>query len=134
VKQDDDTRPCGSALSAELGPQLRRPGVWVWHDQYARPEPAEYTRSKAPFEAADALDMQAKKIELLQSLLTTERQRIRGLVEAVRKANAESQDADDCLIYTPAVQRAWIALMAGLEGPNFELAGPQGRKERCETS
>jgi len=57
-------------------------------------------------------------IPLLEATVAAERQRIRGLVEAVRKANAESQDADDCLIYTPAVQRAWIALMAGLEGPN----------------
>jgi len=47
-----------------------------------------------------------------------ERERIRALVEAVRDENAASQDADDCLIYTPALQRAWEALMAGLEGPN----------------
>jgi hypothetical protein len=44
-------------------------------------------------------------------------ERIRVLVEAVRDANAASQDSDDCLIYTPALDRAWTALMAGLEGP-----------------
>jgi uncharacterized protein YukE len=47
-----------------------------------------------------------------------ERERIRALVEAVRTENAAAQDDDDCVMYTPGLQRAWLALLAGLEGRN----------------
>ena len=56
-------------------------------------------------------------LDQAEAMVAAERERIRLLVEAVRDANAASQDADDCLIYTPAVERAWVALLVGLDGP-----------------
>lgn len=43
--------------------RLRTPSVWVRHESYSRPEPAGYERDSAPFEAADAMAMQARQIQ-----------------------------------------------------------------------
>lgn len=52
-------------MSTDLGElrfRLRTPGVWVHHLDYSRAEPSGYVRDSAPFEAADAMDMQALQI------------------------------------------------------------------------
>ena len=54
----------------------------------------------------------------IDSAVAAERERLRGLVEAVRHANAESYpEADAFLLPTPGQSRAWLALLAGLEAP-----------------
>ena len=98
----DNATPAKVRLNDELGPL---------------PEYAHAFRPRWPGDEGGFVGAQMRLYAM--EAIKAQRERIRGLVEAVRKANAESQDADDCLIYTPAVQRAWIALMAGLEGPNY---------------
>lgn len=43
--------------------RLRTPSVWVHHESYSTPEPAGHERDSAPFEAADAMAMQARQIQ-----------------------------------------------------------------------
>jgi len=72
-------------MSRELIERLRTPGVWVHHIDYSRAEPAGYVRDSAPFEAADALGMQARQIEQQAA----EIERLRAALRAVY--NAESR-------------------------------------------
>lgn len=53
-----------------------------------------------------------------------ERERLRVLVQAVRDANRDAEDADTFRLLKPGQERAWMALLAGLEGPNNVFSGP----------
>jgi hypothetical protein len=81
--------PKAPSLSDELGPKLRKPGVWVWHDNHAGAEPAGYERSTVPFEAADALDMQAREIEQLRAEIARLRARVLVLEAVHEDASGE---------------------------------------------
>jgi hypothetical protein len=50
--------------------------------------------------------------------VAAERERLRVLVEAVRDANCDAQSYGTFRFMTPGQERAWMALLAGLEGPN----------------
>jgi hypothetical protein len=53
-----------------------------------------------------------------EAMVAAERERLRVLVQAVRDANRDAEDADTFRLLKPGQERAWIALLAGLEGPN----------------
>lgn len=56
--------------------------------------------------------------------MADERERIRVLVQKVRDANRDAEDGDTFRLLKPGQERAWMALMAGLEGPNVGNEGP----------
>ena len=57
--------------------------------------------------------------------MAAERERLRVLVEAVRDANCDAEDGDTFRLLKPGQERAWMALLAGLEWPNARVqAGP----------
>jgi len=52
-------------------------------------------------------------------MLAAERERIRALVQAVRDANRDAEDGGETFrLLKPGQERAWMALLAGLDGPN----------------
>lgn len=51
-------------------------------------------------------------------MVAAERERLRVLVEAVRDANRDEQDGDTFRLLNPGQEQAWLALLAGLKGPN----------------
>lgn len=51
----------------------------------------------------------------------TKIERLRKLVQAVRDANRDAQCDGTFRLLTPGQERAWVALMAGLEGPNVRV-------------
>jgi hypothetical protein len=52
-------------------------------------------------------------------IVAAERERLRALVQAVRDANAAEAHGDyPFRVLTARQDRAWVELMAGLEGPN----------------
>jgi delta 1-pyrroline-5-carboxylate dehydrogenase len=73
-----------------------------------------YAHSSDPHHSHTYTFNRACLLDFAAELLAAERERILALVEAVRDANRASQDAEDCLIYTTAVQNAWAALLAEL--------------------
>lgn len=114
----DDT-----AINEELGQRLRKAGVWVRHSAYSQPEPDGYVRDAAPFEAADALDMQRRQIDhLLAEALKTERTELRLSHGTVRQLLARAkldtdpislfqngtcwQDSDACILVVKGSERA----------------------------
>lgn len=50
--------------------------------------------------------------------VAAERERLRVLVEAVRTANGLAEDGGTFRLLTLGQERAWMALLSGLEGPN----------------
>jgi hypothetical protein len=50
--------------------------------------------------------------------VAAERERIRALVQAVRDANRDAEDGETFRLLKPGQERAWMALLAGLDGPN----------------
>ena len=63
-----------------------------------------------------------------------ERERLRVLVQAVRDANAVEAHADyPFRVLTALQERAWMALLAGLEGPNVR-AKPGATVLRCDSA
>ena len=73
------------------------------------PEAATYQTPRAVVYLVDAL-----------AAVAAERDRIKALVEAVRDANRDAEDADMFRLLKPGQERAWAALLAGLEGPNVQ--------------
>ena len=55
----------------------------------------------------------------LDAAVAAERERLRVLVQAVRDANRDAEDPDTFRLLKPGQERAWLALLAGLEGPNY---------------
>ena len=51
--------------------------------------------------------------------VAAERARIRALVDAVRDANACAQGDGVVSLLTEVQEAAWLALLAGVEGPNW---------------
>ena len=65
------------------------------------------------------LELQQKSYEREIVLeVAAERERIRALVQAVRDANRDAEDGGTFRLLKPGQERAWMALLAGLEGPN----------------
>ncbi len=50
----------------------------------------------------------------VDAIVAAERERLRRLVEAVRDANLGAGNGDTVRLLTPGQERAWVALMAGL--------------------
>jgi len=55
--------------------------------------------------------------------VAAERERIRALVQAVRDANRDAEDGETFRLLKPGQERAWMALLAGLDGPNVRVEG-----------
>jgi len=54
-----------------------------------------------------------------EAAAAAERERIRALVQAVRDANRDAEDGGETFrLLKPGQERAWMALLAGLDGPN----------------
>lgn len=70
-------------------------------------------------------DVQRAVAAALDNAVAAERERLRALVEAVRDANRDAEDGDTFRLLKPGQERAWLALLAGLKGPNVELSGHQ---------
>lgn len=65
------------------------------------------------------LELQQKSYEREIVLeVAAERERIRALVQAVRDANRDAEDGGTFRLLKPGQERAWMALLAGLDGPN----------------
>ena len=66
------------------------------------------------------LELQQKSYEREIVLeVAAERERIRALVQAVRDANRDAaEDGETFRLLKPGQERAWMALLAGLDGPN----------------
>ncbi len=62
--------------------------------------------------------------EQLDAVVAAERERLRVLVEAVRDANFDAEDGNTFQLLKPGQERAWLALLAGLKGPNVRANTP----------
>ena len=51
-----------------------------------------------------------------RAAVAKERERLRALVEVVRDANCDAEDVNTFRLLKPGQERAWLALMAGLNG------------------
>lgn len=58
----------------------------------------------------------------IDAAVAKERERLRVLVEAIRDANCDAENVNTFRLLKPGQERAWLALMAGLEGPNVEVS------------
>ena len=67
---------------------------------------------------SDAIQRLWRERDELRAAMVTERARLRVLVEAVRDANREAEDADTFRLLKPGQERAWMALLAEVEAPN----------------
>ena len=61
---------------------------------------------------------QRETVRYAEAQVAAERERLRALVHAVRDANRDAQDGATFRLLKPGQERAWMALLAGLEGPN----------------
>lgn len=52
----------------------------------------------------------------IDAAVAKERERLRALVEVVRDANCDAEDVNTFRLLKPGQERAWLALMAGLNG------------------
>ena len=50
----------------------------------------------------------------VDAAVAAERERLRGMVEAVRDANHDATDGYTVRLLTPGQKRAWLALLAGV--------------------
>lgn len=74
---------------------------------------------------SDAIQRLWRERDELRAAMVAERARLRQLVEAVRNANSDAEDGDTFRLLKPGQERAWMALLAGLEAPSVKLSGHQ---------
>lgn len=105
---DNDSTPREVGLSEGLGPLLQ---VWA-NTEGVRFVSRSHGQCTTSTVSVDSL------LELMKTVRAAERERLRMLVEAVRTANGLAEDGDTFRLLNYGQERAWIALLAGLEGPN----------------
>ncbi len=93
----------------------------LWHAAQREANASrEAVATLASERAANAL--LTDEVERLRCDVAAERDRIRALVEAVRDANAAEAHGDyPVRVLTAQQERAWVALMAALEGTNAHI-------------
>jgi hypothetical protein len=106
--------------------------AWARHAQRVRYQwpggCGGYAHLQTP-EVMAELGFQQAVREVASLVLAEQRERLRGLVQAVRDANAAAGDPERFRLLTHAQQTAWLQLLAALDGPNVELSG-LGRQEQ----